>query len=741
MWMWVSGVPIGIIFSVLVLPTFSGPFATVFLALATLLAVVMGMSWSRIKAGSARIALVLIVPFLAGLAIGALVKYRLSPWHLETGTNYYLSGEVIGVPQVNRYSTRYRLMADCLGTKATDCSKFSNRIPVLWPVLVEVSVPSGIQALIPGQRVRIQVQNKTSRVSSDPGAFDVARWLLSNHIVARLKLVRGSVIQHTGLAWFSMDRVRTRLNSYFGQLSSSGDNLSAYPVLLALLTGDRSLMSDQHWALFNRTGTTHLVAISGLHVGLVAAMVTFLAMPLCRRWRWFTNRYPASHGALVLAWIASLVYCGLAGFAIPTQRALIMLSVFVVLKLTGRAQHLWFGLLTAFCIVLLWDPVACLSLGFWLSFVAVYLILWLIGGGVTARSGLSQWTTVQLGLFVGLAPALLWSVHSVSLVSALTNAVAIPLIGFVVVPLALVWAALWSMLGEQVSFVLTGIAYVTDGLLWSLHQISSWRYSTWNVGERSLTSFLLAMLGVLWVVSAGLPGRAWGVVLMLPILLPQLQGTGIYVLGGGSGRILFQSEQVIWSVSKSHWPQPIADWQAKLMTQWGVVIPPEYVALNDTRQLWLAPEKVFTQFNLDNGLLGARYWSSASYQRMCDRPEWRIEEVRFVRYPVQGRKDRCALAIHLGQVRWLYWPLDTLRDQRGVLQGIGPERFDVLLLDVGKGRPVEPDVLSLLGPDGKIIAVKPLSDVFSERVADLAFPVHVIEEDGYYYEPEFSGNQ
>lgn len=740
MWMWVAGIPVGIIFSVLLLPTFSGPFAAVFMALAAVLSIVTGMSWFRLKPGPCRVALIVIIPTLAGLATGAWVKYRLSPWDLETGPTYYLSGEVVGVPQVNRYNTRYRLIAKCLGQGQTDCSIFNNQIPVLWPVMVEVSFPRQKQALVPGQRVQIQVQGKRSRVSSDPGAFDVERWLLSNHIVARLKLVRGSAIQKTGEAWFAMDRVRTRLNAYFAKFSGSGGNLSAYPVILALLSGDRSLMTDQHWALFNRTGTTHLVAISGLHVGLVATMVTFFSLPLWRRWRWFTDRYPASHGALLVAWFASLLYCGLAGFAIPTQRALVMLSVFVVLKLFGRTQHLWFGLLAAFCVVLIWDPVACISLGFWLSFVAVYLILWLIGGGVAERSGLSQWSTVQLGLFIGLAPALLWSVQSVSLVSALTNAVAIPVIGFVVVPLALIWVALWSVLGQEVSFILTGIVYLTDGLLWLLHQISSWRYSTWSVGERNLTSLLLAMVGVLWVVSAGLPGRAWGIVLMLPMLLPQVQGTGIYVLGGGSGRVLFQSEEAIWSLSKSHWPQPVANWQAQLMTRWGVGIPPENVALNDTRQLWLAPEKVFSQFELDKDLLGTRHLAAARYKRLCDRPQWQVADVRFTRYSVEGKKDRCAVGIQWGDVRWLYWPLDTVRDQRRLLDNITSERFDVLLLDVGKGKPADPVVLSLLGSDGKVISVKPLSEAFSERVADLAFPVHVIEEDGYYYEPEFSGN-
>ena len=501
MWMWVSGVPVGIILSVLLLPTFSGPIPTVFMVLAALFWGVTVLSRRLGRAGLLQAGMTVFTASLIGLGIGSFVKARVSPWHLDAGSTYFLRGEVVGVPGINRFSTRYRLKASCLGHTATDCMYFDNLVPLIWPVVVEVSFSASTQTLKPGQQVQIQVQSKQSRVQSSPAAFNTKRWLLSNHIVARLKRKKGTAIALIDDAWFAMDRIRTDLNQYISQQGSTAEpaGISSYPVILALLSGDRSLMSDRHWELFNRTGTTHLVAISGLHVGLVATLVVFLALPLFRRWRWFTNRYPAGHGALVLAWLVSLGYCSLAGFAVPTQRALIMLSVFVILKLTGRAQHIWFGLMVALCAVLLWDPVACLSLGFWLSFIAVFLILWLIGGGVTVRSVLSQWSTVQIGLFVGLAPALLWAVHSVSLVSGLTNAVAIPLIGFVVVPLSLAWGALWSLLGDQVMFLLHWVVHITDGLLWLLNLISGWRYSIWSVGERSLATLLLAMIGVLWM--------------------------------------------------------------------------------------------------------------------------------------------------------------------------------------------------------------------------------------------------
>ncbi len=742
MWLAVLGIPLGIIVAVLALPPKSGEFLSFFMMLAAVTAIAGGLFLRR-GGGYLPAVLGLVAMTLLGVVLGTQVNQRFSPWTLDQDTSYFLTGVVSDVPKVSRFSRRYRVRAACLGHSATDCSEFNNRIPVLWPVLVEVTVYDSGLELKPGQQIRMQVQTKSSRRQSGPAAFDLDRWLRANHIVARVKLKRDSEVTRLGESWFTLDRLRTRLNRYLAQREEQPGlaGISSLPLVLALVSGDRSLMQDQHWDVFNRTGTTHLVAISGLHVGLVATLVTFVSLPLFRRWRFFTDRYPASHGALVTAWVAGLFYTALAGFAIPTQRALIMLSVFVILKLLGRAQHLWFGLASALCLVLLWDPVACLSMGFWLSFLAVYLILWLIGGGVGERSRLSQWSAVQLGLFVGLAPVLLWSVHSVSLVSALTNAVAIPLIGLVVVPLSLAWTSLWAVLGDQAEWLLQLVTWIMDGLLWLLSQVASWRYSVWTVGERSLTSLILAMIGVMWLVSAGLPGRGWGVALMLPLLLPQTQGTGLYVMGTGSGRILWQAEDRVWSVSRSHWPQPVARWQEDLMAHWGIAIPVDQVPLHQTRDLWLARDGVFSEFELHQDRLGARTLQSGRYSALCDRDRWRSGGVQFRLYRSTKKPSRCAVAMQWGDVRWLYWPLETLRDQRSVLEVIGPERFDVVLVDVGKSTSLETAVLSLLSHRGRVVSIKPLPKNVAELAADRAIPVHVVQTDGYYYQPLAHGGE
>lgn len=739
MWALVLGIPFGIVIGVMGFAGLSTQIAPIILVLAAVFILFLNWPWGRRQAPHSTLAaaLILLCSFLLGVALGTLAKQRFMPLQLDSGQSYFLTGTVTGVPQWGQFSRRYQIEASCLGSSAERCDVFENSLP-FWPVRVELTLSRAQPDLVPGQELQIQVRARASRSQSSPAEFNVARWLLVSHTVARLALVKGSKVQVLGQSLWSVDRLRAGLNRYLAEQpeTTTMAGLAAYPVILALVTGDRSLMSDRHWQVFNRTGTTHLVAISGLHIGLVATFTLFVMLPLLRRWRWFTNRYAASQGAVIIAWWVALFYTAMAGFALPTQRAMIMLTVFVVLKLLGRARQLWFGLAVAFCLVLVWDPVACLSMGFWLSFVAVYLILWLIGGEVERSSAVSQWLTVQLGLFVGLAPVLLWVVHSVSLVSVLTNLIAIPLIGFVVVPLSLLWASLWGVLGEQADFLLHLAALVHDGLLWFLQHCADWRYSVWTVGERSYGSMVLAMIGVLWLVSAGVPGRLWGILLMLPLLMPQTQGLGAYVMGAGSGRLVFQQEHTVLAISRSHWPQPIAGWQRDLLQMWGIGVPPGAIPLNHTRALWLAKQGTVSEFDLSSNWLGARQLERVHYSDLCRQGSWGAGTIHLQQWQDKRFPAHCATEIQWAGQRWLYWPLEGSRAQKRLLQMLAQERFQVIVLDVGKGKQVEPSILDLLAPEeGRLISIKPVPQALQQAIELRGVKLHTVADDGYVFLP------
>lgn len=743
MWTLVLGIPLGIVFGVALLPALSTKIVSIILLLAAVFALLYG--WSRSVQQGARHGrnyrlwntLALLVCMAVGGALGSTAVQRCQSLPLVAGQSYFITGKVTGVPVWGKFSRRYRINASCIGTKAGECDQLAIHTP-FWPVVVEVTASGGQPDLLPGQLVQLRVRAKQSRHQNSPAAFDVQRWSLTTHTVARMALVKGEPVQVLTESLFSIDRFRSDLNRYLmARKEPSGlAGIAAYPVILALVSGDRSLMSDRHWDIFNRTGTTHLVAISGLHIGLVATFIILVTSPLFRRWRWFTHRFPASHGAVFVAWWVALLYTAMAGFALPTQRALIMLTVFVILKLLGRAGQLWFGLAAAFCVVLLWDPLACLSMGFWLSFTAVYLILWLVGGEITRSSVTTQWLRVQLGLFVGLAPVLLWTVHSVSLVSAFTNAVAIPVIGFVVVPLSLLWALLWSVLGEGAGFLLETSAYLLDGLLWLLQESASWRYSVWTVGEHSIGSMVLAMVGVLWLASAGVPGRLWGVVLMLPLLMPQTQGEGVYVMGEGSGRLVLQQEEQVVSISRSHWPQLVAGWQSDLMRHWGVDVPVGVIPVENSKALWLAGQGVVSHFPLSTNVLGARQLDRLHYQSQCEgvfhRGSVRITPLTLA----DSKPEPCALVLEWPGSRWLYWPVSGTRQQRALLKQWSAERFDVIVLDLGKGKRVDVGVFGLLKAQrNQVISLQSVPEETAKLMEQQGISLHTVVEDGYYFQP------
>jgi competence protein ComEC len=205
-------------------------------------------------------------------------------------------------------------------------------------------------------------------------------------------------------------------------------------ILAALAVGQRANMSDHQWQVLRDTGTTHMISISGLHISMVALALYVLGRQLIAFSPAVSRRLPAPRAALVLGFAGSLLYSVLTGFPVPTQRSVAMLAFMCWRRWRGYALLDSDGLLLAFALVLLCDPLSSLTISFWLTFGAVLTLS--IVGHIHQRMGkLQQWAVMHLWLALMLAPLLLLVAPGVAWISPLANALAVPLVTWMVVPM------------------------------------------------------------------------------------------------------------------------------------------------------------------------------------------------------------------------------------------------------------------------------------------------------------------
>ena len=173
-------------------------------------------------------------------------------------------------------------------------------------------------------------------------------------------------------------------------------------ILAALAVGDQRAIDSEQWQLFSRTGITHLMSISGLHVTMFASLAYAAVSWLWRRSPAPMLRLPAQKVAVVGGFFAALGYCLLAGFAVPAQRTLYMLAVVAFALLSHRITSASRVLALALGLVLLVDPWAVLSAGFWLSFGAVGVLFYVGRGRRGSGHWLLEWARAQWAVTLGM---------------------------------------------------------------------------------------------------------------------------------------------------------------------------------------------------------------------------------------------------------------------------------------------------------------------------------------------------
>lgn len=375
--------------------------------------------------------------------------------------------------------------------------------------------------LAAGESLDIVARLRAPRGLVNPGTFDYERWLFVERIGATGYVRSGSIVtdRRYGIAqdWL---RFRARLAR---RIDQAIDNPSAAALVVALSLGERDGFDDDQWAVLRRTGTSHLVAISGLHVGLIAAFAFWLLHRLGLMLPYRFARHSLS-AAAVLAIVPAGLYAALAGFALPTQRALAMLVIVQALIVSRRRPALGSSLALALIGVLGLDPLASLEASFWLSFGAVAMIALLVRSAPTRTEGTGRvrrmaagFLRLQTGITLGLVPLTVLFFNEASLVSIGVNLVAIPFFSFVMVPLCLVTTlAIFCGVG---SGIVTVCATLAD-LVWTvLGNVGAWPYASVPLQAPGLLAMVGAVGGVLLALPRQpLPGRRAAWLALLPLV-------------------------------------------------------------------------------------------------------------------------------------------------------------------------------------------------------------------------------
>ena len=488
----------------------------------------LGIWWLWPRSSALVVVLALLLTSLLGLLRAGWTAENVVESRLDSSLNRarcIIQGQVASIDSQTESITRFLLsveQAQCLDRGQQSSQPNIDKVRLAW------YRPD--QAVALGERWSMQVVLKRPHGMANPGLFDYSLWLAQRGVGATGYVASGQkphkLAEPAGPAGFvSVDLLRGYLAARLTEV------LAGHPqtaVIRALALGDRSGLDPQTREQMQLSGTSHLLAVSGLHIGLIGSFVWAL-FSYC--WRLYPRGMlwvPAPIAGAPAGWLAAGAYALLSGFALPAQRSLIMFSVAVLAVILRREVFSRRSFLLAMVLVTLWQPLALLQPGFWLSFGALAVIAWALVGRPPASGWLHYGfavVRVQTVIWIGLLPLGLYFFQSYSVVSLPANLVAIPVITLLVLPLALL-GTLLMVVNELAGGAVLLLAAQLSDLLWS--------YLQWlvDLGESakpglfprlrvdSLLQALVTALGALWLAAPrGVPARGLGLLCLLPLVI------------------------------------------------------------------------------------------------------------------------------------------------------------------------------------------------------------------------------
>ncbi len=379
----------------------------------------------------------------------------------------------------------------------------ANQMPVLTPSIFSA-----------GQRWRLTVRLKRPHTTYNPHGFDFEAWTLAQRVRAMGYIRNQNRMEKlTDFVWRPQYMIEYCREKVGGRITQSLMHQPYAGVIRALVIGDHSQINTQDWEVFLRTGVNHLMSISGLHISMLAGLAFGLTAFIWRRFPYLVIRLPTRKAATIAGAMAALSYACLAGLSVPTQRAFYMLAAFAVALLLSKRVSIARILTIALMVVVLLDPWAVIAPGFWLSFSAVGVIAYATVNRLQLRHWLIEAANTQWSVTLGLLPILILMFGQASMVSPAANALAIPVISLLVVPLAILGALL------PFDFILQAAQWILEVSMPILYWLASLPFSTWQQASAPMWTIGLAIVGALWLLlPRGFPQRWLGFILMLPMV-------------------------------------------------------------------------------------------------------------------------------------------------------------------------------------------------------------------------------
>lgn len=473
---------------------------------------------------------------IAGFAVAAwIAQLRLAdalPAAWE-GRDIVIVGVVADLPHADHRRVRFEFDIERVLTPGASAPR---RVVLSWWGADASRGPPGNALLRVGERRMLTVRLKRARGTANPHGFDYEAWLLERSIRATGYVRRGAAnprltdLVHRPQYWVGRARelARARVFSALPDAEHAG-------VIAALVIGDQRSIAPHQWQVFTRTGVNHLMSISGLHVTMVSSLAFALVSGLWRRWPALTLHLPARKAAAIAGLLVAFSYALLAGFAVPAQRTVYMLAVVAVALWLGAIEAPATVLAVAVLVVLLLDPWAVLAPGFWLSFGAVATIMYVTTGRVGRSHWLPAFGRLQIAVTIALVPPLIAMFQQVSIVSPLANALAIPVVSLLVVPISLVGTVV------PFDFVLQIAHAVLAGCLVVLDRLSDLPAVVWAQHAPPPWAIALAVTAVMLLLAPrGVPARWLGAVGLAPLFVvtppaPEAGALHVAVLDVGQG--------------------------------------------------------------------------------------------------------------------------------------------------------------------------------------------------------------